>query len=68
MYVCTCSNHAHTHTLALCRDINVRMYVRTCSNHAHTHVRMVFKDNSMSKMKVGAPQLVHDYKPSEAGI
>ena len=57
-----------------------RMYVRTCSNHAHTHtqelyiLRMyvgltgIFKDNSMSKMKVWDPQLVHNYKPSEAGF
>ena len=57
------------------RDIHVRMY-STYMQHpcTHTHVyytyyvRMVFKDNSMSKMKVWASQLVHDYKPSEAGI
>ena len=59
------------------RDIHVRMYstyMQHPCTHTHTHVyytyyvRMVFKDNSMSKMKVGAPQLVQDYKLSEAGI
>ena len=51
-------------------------YVHAATTHTHTCIihtmyagmTGVFKDNSMSKMKVGAPQLVQDYKPSEAGI
>ena len=50
------------------------MYMQQPHTHTHLHyvyyagLTGVFKDNSMSKMKVGAPQLVQDYKPSEAGI
>ena len=52
------------------------MYVHAATTHTHTYIMYtmyadltgVIKDNSMSKMKVRAPQLVQDYKPSEAGI